>query len=384
MRHAVTLAGFLLLLPGIVVRGADEGPSVAEIRQVVEKSLPLLEAASKGVLDHSRQCYMCHNQGPPVFALAAARSRGFKVDEANLQAQLKHTAAFLEKNKARYLDGRGQGGQADMAGYALWTLHVGGWRPDETTAAVAEYFLRYQKDSDHWSSVSNRPPSEVSPFTTTYVALYGLEYYGTKEQQERIEARRNQVRQWLLQAEPQDTEDRVFHLRGLQLAGAEETAVAKAKDELLKLQRTDGGWAQTNDLESDAYATGSALVALHESGGLATSDAAYRRGLRFLCKRQLADGSWHVKSRSKPFQPYFESGYPHQKDQFISCAAAGWATLALVLALPEAPADNVGDRATNRAPFAYNVRFQFVVNRQIVHARRETTGAPPERVFQHH
>ena len=49
---------------------------------------------------------------------------------------------------------------------------------------------------------------------------------------------------------------------------------------------------------------------------------------------QLPDGSWHVVSRSKPFQPYFESGYPHGKDQFISIAAAGWATTALLLALP--------------------------------------------------
>jgi hypothetical protein len=41
-----------------------------------------------------------------------------------------------------------------------------------------------------------------------------------------------------------------------------------------------------------------------------------------------------VVSRSKPFQTYFESGYPHGKDQFISIAAAGWSTAALALAVP--------------------------------------------------
>ena len=41
--------------------------------------------------------------------------------------------------------------------------------------------------------------------------------------------------------------------------------------------------------------------------------------------------SW---SRSKPFQPYFESGFPHGKDQFVSMAASGWATVALALACP--------------------------------------------------
>ena len=55
---------------------------------------------------------------------------------------------------------------------------------------------------------------------------------------------------------------------------------------------------------------------------------------------QQSDGSWHVKSRSDPFQTYFESGYPHGKDQFISIAAAGWATTALALALPKPLVEN--------------------------------------------
>ena len=61
----------------------------------------------------------------------------------------------------------------------------------------------------------------------------------------------------------------------------------------------------------------------------------YRRGLEYLIKHQMQDGSWHVESRSKPFQLYFETGYPHGKDQFISTTAACWATLALLHALPQ-------------------------------------------------
>ena len=70
---------------------------------------------------------------------------------------------------------------------------------------------------------------------------------------------------------------------------------------------------------------------------MATDDAAYRKGLQFLISSQKEDGSWHVVSRSKPFQKYFESGYPHGKDQFISIAAGGWATMAPVFSLPEVP-----------------------------------------------
>ena len=40
-----------------------------------------------------------------------------------------------------------------------------------------------------------------------------------------------------------------------------------------------------------------------------------------------------MKSRSKPFQPYYESGFPHAKDQFISISASGWATATLIYAV---------------------------------------------------
>ena len=76
------------------------------------------------------------------------------------------------------------------------------------------------------------------------------------------------------------------------------------------------------------------LVALHLAGGIPTDLPAYRRGLDYLIWTQRDDGSWLVKSRSHPFQPYFESGFPHGPDQFISMAASGWAVAALALACP--------------------------------------------------
>ncbi len=85
---------------------------------------------------------------------------------------------------------------------------------------------------------------------------------------------------------------------------------------------------------SDACSTGSALVALHLAGGVAPIHSTYRRGVQFLIRHQHDDGSWLVKSRSHPFQTYFESGFPHGADQFISAAASGWAVAALTCPSP--------------------------------------------------
>ena len=102
-----------------------------------------------------------------------------------------------------------------------------------------------------------------------------------------------------------------------------------AARELLALQRSDGGWSQEPSLESDSYATGEALTALLESGMAAADDPAVRRAVEFLLRTQLQDGSWYVKSRSVPIQAYFESGFPHGADQWISAAGTAWAVRAL-------------------------------------------------------
>jgi hypothetical protein len=297
-----------------------------DVRKAVEKAIPLLEKAAAGSMSE-RTCFTCHNLGAPVLALTAARDRGFKIDPDRYKAILDHTEAFLKKSRDRYAQGKGQGGQADTAGWALWTLDVGGWKADETTAAVAHYLTVYDKDKGYWKNVSSRPPSEASPFTTTFLGIAAMRTYAADKTAagDRI----TKAREWLLSAAPKDTEDRVFRLRALDYAGGD---VKDAARDLLGAQREDGGWAQLAEQASDAYATGSVLAALAQSGGVAVADAAYRKGVAWLLKNQKDDGSWHVASRSKPFQQYFETGFPHGKDQFISSQASSWAVVALALA----------------------------------------------------
>ncbi|MGI8602381.1 MAG: prolyl oligopeptidase family serine peptidase [Verrucomicrobiales bacterium] len=328
-------------------RADESAPGFEAIKAAVARSLPLLEKGAKTSMERRNQCFTCHNQGLTVMALRTAQTRGLTIDEENLRQQVQFTADFLAKNRSEYLEGRGQGGQVDTAGYALWALANGDWKPDATTAAVTEFLLVFQNDIDSWKPQSRRPPTEQSHFTSSHVALRGLKSFGTPEQRERIDRRFDQVRQWLIKTPPQDTEDRVSRLRALDVSGAAPDEITKAAQELLQTQRADGGWAQLDDMSSDAYATGTALVALYQAGRVATADPAYRKGLKYLISTQLDDGSWHVKTRSEPFQKYYESGYPHGEDQFISISAAGWSTTALALALP---AGKEGDGSTESRP----------------------------------
>ena len=166
---------------------------------------------------------------------------------------------------------------------------------DEVTEAVSGYLLRSDEARDHWRGSSDRPPSEASEFTATYLALRALAAYGKDVQKGRIDGRVAKARQWLQSTRPKDTEDRVFRVLALEQASASQESIREAADELLATRRADGGWSQLDGGTSDAYATGTALVGLHLAGGLATDSPAYRGGLRFLIASQTQ--GWVVVRR---------------------------------------------------------------------------------------
>ncbi|MDA1015153.1 MAG: hypothetical protein O3A00_11960 [Planctomycetota bacterium] len=319
----------------------DAVATVDVVKQAIVKSLPLLTKGAVGSSE-KRKCFTCHNHALPILALAEAKSRGFAIDDKALASQVQHTLKHLEGGRANYLKGKGQGGRVFTAGYALWALDAGGHKPDKTTAAVTHFLLEHQKDTHHWQQRSSRPPTSDSDFAATFVALYGLSSYATDEQSDRVDARNAAVLKWLLSKNPSATEDRVFRLRSLNTLAADKQAVEEAVAELLTSQSTDGGWSQLKSMESDAYATATVLVALLRDGGIGPDHESVRKGIKYLIDSQADDGSWHVTTRAKPFQTYYETGFPHKKDQFISIAASSWATVALLLTVPEPMKSAIG------------------------------------------
>lgn len=334
----VILFGILLLSAGPghgQPSGRDAATTVdlsVDVRAAVERVLPLIEKAARGHIEQ-RTCFSCHHQALPIFAMVMARRAGFAVPESAIKEQVDFTygvlARWAERTPERDTFG---GGQADTAGYALFALEWGGKQPDNVTTAVVEYLLRRDAERGHWRNVSHRPPSEASPFTTTAMALRGLAVFAAQQHAEQVATRRQAARQWLLTTQPQDTEDRVFRLWGLYYAQADAVSLQRAAEDLLQQRHPAGGWGQTDAMEPDAYATGSALVALHLAAGLETHHTAYQQAVALLVRTQRGDGSWYVKSRSRPFQTYFETGFPHGEDQWISLAASSWAVAALALA----------------------------------------------------
>jgi Squalene-hopene cyclase C-terminal domain len=328
----LTAVAAILFSTGIC-DGQESAPNQASIRTAIEKALPQLRKGSEGHMAN-RTCFACHNQAHVLIAMRAAEKfGGFAVDKAFAEANAKHTLKFLARNEETYKKGTGQGGQADTAGYALWLLDLAKTPPNETTSAVVEYLIQYHADWGYWRVSGNRPPSEASHFSTTYAALRGLKSYGTEAQKTRVAERIAKAKDWLEKTPAADTEDAVFRLRGLTLVASEKDAIVKAAKELWDLQREEGGWSQTKEMASDAYATGSAMVALAEADAKATEQDSYRRSVQYLLRTQKEDGTWQVTTHSKPFQEYFETGFPHMKDQFISSAATGWAVAALAMVL---------------------------------------------------
>lgn len=167
----------------------------------------------------------------------------------------------------------------------------------------------------------------------TMLALRTLQLYPLPGRAAEMAERVNRARRWLEQATPESHVDEFSRMMGLAWAGNDPAELADEVQRLRHMQREDGGWSQLPGLESDAWATGQALVALATAGGVPTEDPAYQRGLAMLLRTQFDDGSWYVQSRSLPFQPYFESTFPFGRDQWISAPGTAWAVIALVLAV---------------------------------------------------
>jgi ankyrin repeat protein len=317
----------------------EEWPTPAggtpSVQAAVKKILPLLEMSGEQVFK-SRGCVSCHNNSLPAMTVALARSKGFAVNEEQARKEL----GFAVATDTPYLEpmrlGSTIGGGSDTLGYTLMGMAAAGYPADALTDAHIHYLSIYQLADGSWRTNSYRPPEEYGPFTTTAVVLRSIKLYPIPGRREEFRDRITRAKRWLLSAQASSQEERSMQLIALADAGASATERAPFVSALRAAQNREGSWSLVPGVPGEAYATGEALYALHVSGEVPTSDAVYQRGVEWLLRNQLADGSWFMPTRAVPVQPHtFESGFPHGWHQFASDGASSWAAMALLFTLPD-------------------------------------------------
>jgi len=327
-------------VPGVAHAQAVDS---ARIRDAVTRGYAAIQAAQRVSLKSQACTTTCHLQVYGAFSYRAIREHGITVDEATAKADLTRGLRSKAVSLTDAVQGNALGEVAMNAAFFMVASHAAGLRPSVVTAAVSRSVALQQKPEGDWPALYTRPPSNSSGFTFTALGLRTLQLYGHPSRKADVAQRIQRAAAWLQSHPPRDTEDRTYQLLGLWWAGTDRARLAELARSLAATQRTDGGWNSIEGGATNAYATGEALVALHDAGGMPTSDPAWRRGLEFLVRTQASDGTWHVETRLPPFisPPYFESGYPYGRDQFISVAGANWAVMALARALgdPVEPRD---------------------------------------------
>ena len=162
---------------------------------------------------------------------------------------------------------------------------------------IAEEIVKKQQPDGSWEffATLRRPPINESQTTDAAWIIMALAGTTGPDAPQSQRAALSRAIAWLDAAKPSDThQDKVLKvLIGARFARPHET-MQTTIDELLPLQRADGGWSQTvPEPKSDAFATGQSLYALSLAGYTAERPE-IQRGIDFLVAtqkhgRQLAD-----------------------------------------------------------------------------------------------
>ena len=322
-------------------------PARAATAPVPEATLRLAASHGIRVIEHSivvwqnqRTCFSCHHQEMPIQMVGLARSRGLAVDEALARKNI-GVAMAGAKSLDREVQSYQQFDVGEELGIELSTAAEAGIPRGLPLEATAMILADQQRPDGHFVNIDNRPPQSWGTITATAKAVHGLRAYYPESRASSLAPILERARAFLTASVPRDTQDVTFRLYGLAWADADREALARAGQALLALQREDGSWGQLPSRPGDAYATGQALIALAQTGQLATTDDRYQRGLHFLLDGQQADGSWLVTTRMHEqalvSPPHFEMGFPHGEHQVVSCMGSALAVMALLQALPPAP-----------------------------------------------
>jgi ankyrin repeat protein len=297
--------------------------------KAIERAMPLLEKQSHNFI-RIGGCNSCHSQDLPSAANGIVRDRGIPAPR-----EIPQLPASMTLSPERIIDLNAV--NANSMAWELFDLGMNHAPRTAFTDAAVRFIKAMQTPDGNWSTnEGRRPPMNAGDFQSAALAILALKRYTPDAEKATTEVAIAKAVRWLERTRPTTSQDRAFQLLGLAWGNGSTDIIKDAARDLARLQRSDGGWNQLPAMESDAYATGQALYALSVAAKMPLSNRVYQNGLGYLLRTQAADGSWHVRTRAIWLQPYFESGFPYGRDQFISTAGTAWAVMALTTAV-EAP-----------------------------------------------
>jgi squalene cyclase len=216
---------------------------------------------------------------------------------------------------------------------AAQSLPALGARHKQSLKLIAEQIVKKQQPDGSWEffATLRRPPINENQTTDTAWIIMALQGTGPDSPEAQRTALAKAIT-WLDARKSSGLhQDKALKLL-LEVRAAKPRKIMQTTiDELLALQRADGGWSQTvPEWKSDAFATGQTLYVLSLAGFTAARPE-IQRGMDFLVATQKPDGSWPMLSRSTP------DGSPGSSKLLtpITCAASSWATLGMARLAPK-------------------------------------------------
>ncbi|WP_010583472.1 prenyltransferase/squalene oxidase repeat-containing protein [Schlesneria paludicola] len=328
------------------VPSAIPSAAVEQVHQTIDRAIGYLQAESAAWLK-TRKCAACHHLPMPLWALSEAAQQGYAIDQKYLKETTESLLGSREKlmssrifpNPADTPDPRPQGRGLNMglpflavASQAMPELDEG---QKQSLKLIADEIVSKQQPDGSWEffATLRRPPINESQTTDAAWIIMALTAEAGTDAPESRRVALAKAATWFDAALPSANlhQDRALRLLLGVRAGKSRESLQVTINELLALQRPDGGWSQTvPEPKSDAFATGQTLYVL-SLAGRAANEPEIKRGIDFLVATQTPDGSWPMISRSTP------DGSPGSSKLMspINCAAASWATLGLAKLSPK-------------------------------------------------
>src|SRR6516225_614166 len=276
----------------------------ADVNATIDRGLAFL-AMDALAWKKEYSCVSCHHASLVVWAMREAKLRGHAVDEPVL-AEL--TKWIAESGDGKFGLARPASAPKAASPKAVYfALALGADpRPDEVSQRGLKLLLKTvtaeQTENGSWSTwPETRPPifgsSDESLTVLATLAVLPAAAAGDDS----AKAVRDKAIRWLAETKTDDDPQSIaLRLVLWNRLGRPAEEGQRLLRRIKERQNADGGWSQTKDMASDAWATGQALYALAHAG-TRPDEPVITRAHAFLIKTQRTDGSWPMTSR--PVKP---------------------------------------------------------------------------------